>query len=347
MTTRQARLKQIAARTATTVAALIVVVATILAGLWNGRAELDAVEWPTYPKYESRPDTVTLTWLGVSTLLFDDGDTQILIDGFFSRPSIADIVFDVPVQSDVAQINYVLDHYAMRRLAAIIPVHSHFDHAMDIGAIAKRRSSSILGSESTANIARGSGVPEDQIVIVDGASEYRFGAFTVRLLISRHAPIGWGGSVPFAGQISTPLKLPAPVSSWRSGESYSIVIAHPDGTTLVQGSAGFLPGALDQVSADVVLLGTWGLSSLGRDYTERYWLAMITATGATRVLPIHFDDYTRPFGSVELSPRVLDNFIVAADWLNEFRGIWDTDTRLFLPEFGRSVVLYPPALPET
>jgi len=80
MTTRQARFKRIAARTATTVAALIVVAAAVLAGLWNDRAELGAVEWPTYPEYESRPDTVTLTWLGVSTLLFDDGRPAVTAD---------------------------------------------------------------------------------------------------------------------------------------------------------------------------------------------------------------------------------------------------------------------------
>ena len=31
---------------------------------------------------------VTLTWIGVSTLLVDDGTTAILTDGFFSRPGL-------------------------------------------------------------------------------------------------------------------------------------------------------------------------------------------------------------------------------------------------------------------
>jgi L-ascorbate metabolism protein UlaG (beta-lactamase superfamily) len=347
MTNRRDRLKQLTVRGAMTIAGLLFVTAALLVGLWHDRPNLGAVDWPTYPQYESRPDAVTVTWLGVSTLLFDDGDTQILIDGFFSRPSIADIVFGVPVQSDVAQINRVLDQFQMRRLAAIIPVHSHFDHAMDIGAIANRSSASILGSESTAEIARGTGVPDDQIVIVDTDREYRFGAFTIRMLPSSHAPIGWGGSVPFAGEISAPLEPPAPVSAWRASTAYSVIVMHAEGTTLVQGSAGFRPGALDDVKADIVLLGTWGLDSLGHDYAEQYWLAMITATGAKRVLPIHFDDYTRPFGSIELSPRILDNFVATAGWLDEIREIWDNDARLFLPEFGERLVLYPPALPET
>jgi L-ascorbate metabolism protein UlaG (beta-lactamase superfamily) len=333
-------------RFAIAVATLLVLISALLATLWHDRPSLVAIDWPAYPEYESRPDAVTVTWLGVSTLLFDDGDTQILIDGFFSRPSIADIVFSAKVESSAAQVNYVLDQYRMRALAAIIPVHSHFDHAMDIGAIANRSSASILGSESTAQIARGAGVPEDQIVIAENAGEYTFGSFSVTMIESTHAPIGWGGSVPFAGAIEAPLELPAPVSAWREGTSYSIVIKHPEGTTLVQGGAGFLPGTLDDVSTDVVMMCTWGLDSLGRNYAEQYWLALVTSTGAKRILPIHFEDYTQAFGTIELSPRILDNFEVVATWLNDFRDTWDNDAQLHLPEFGKQLVLYAPPAPE-
>lgn len=327
-------------------AGLIILLAVVIAALWGDRPQLSDINWQPYPEFEARPDAVTATWLGVSTLLFDDGDTQILIDGFFSRPSFADILFAARIQSDAAQINRVLDEYRMRRLAAIIPVHSHFDHAMDIGAIANRSSASIIGSESTANIARGSGVPEDQIVVVENGALYEFGEFDVRIVPSSHAPLGWGGSVPYAGAIDEPLEPPAPVSAWREGQSFSIVIAHPQGTTLVQGSAGFLPGALDETVADVVMMGAFGLESLGREYTEQYWLSLVTSTGAKRVIPIHFDDYTRPFGVVELGPRIIDNFVDTAAWLDEILKTWDNDARLHLPEFGKKLVLYPPLEPD-
>jgi L-ascorbate metabolism protein UlaG (beta-lactamase superfamily) len=336
-----------AKRTAIGSASLLVVASVIIAALWSDRPRLSEIDWPPYPEYESRPDAVTVTWLGVTTLLFDDGSTQVLIDGFFSRPSIADIVFSANVQSSAAKIDFVLDEYQMRRLAAIIPVHSHFDHAMDIGAIANRSSASIIGSETTANIARGAGVPEDQIVVAVSGSDYSFGEFTVRIIDSSHAPLGWGASVPYAGTIDVPLVLPAPVSAWREGKSYSVVVMHPQGTTLIQGSAGFNPGALDDVDADVVMLGVFGLENFGRKYAEKYWLSMVTSTGAKRVLPIHFDDYTRPFGHVELNPRILDNFVDSAEWLNEIRETWDNDARLHLPVFGEQLVLYPPPAPGT
>ena len=331
--------------------ALIVLVAIALGfatWLWHDRPSLAEIDWPA-PVYSSASvsDGVTATWLGVSTLLFDDGETQILIDGFFSRPTLMDAVMGRAIDNDAAMINYALDEFRMRRLAAIIPVHSHFDHAMDVGAIANRTSASVIGSASTAEVARGAGVPEDQITEVTANQTYEFGRFTVTLLRSRHAPIGWRGTIPLAGTIDTPLIMPQPISAWREGGSYAIVIAHPEGTTIVQGSAGFTDGLLDGVSADVVMLSVGGLESIGQDYAEAYWQSLVTASGAHSVYLIHFDDFTRPFGEIEPAPRFLSDLNTTANWLETFRDRWDTGTQLFLPEFGRPIAIYPPPAPET
>lgn len=315
--------------------------------LWRDRPSLDDVGWPA-PTLASATvaDSVTVTWLGVTTLLFDDNETQILIDGFFSRPSLVDILLDRPVNNDAAMVNFALDEYRMRRLAAIIPAHSHFDHAMDVGAIANRTSASVLGSESTAQIARGAGVPEDQIAVVVEKQAYEFGRFTVTLLPARHAPISWRGSVPMAGTIDAPLTMPQPVSALREGGSYTIVVSHPEGTTIVQGSAGLADDALQGIPADVVMLGIGGLGSLGQSYAERYWQRLITATGAHSVYPIHFDDFTKPFGEIVAQPKILGNFTTISGWLEAFRNKWDNDAKLFMPEFGQPIAVYAQPVPE-
>ena len=94
------------------------------------------------------------------------------------------------------------------------------------------------------------------------------------------------------------------------------------------------------------MMGVFGLENLGREYTEEFWLSLVTSTGAKRVIPIHFDDYTRPFGTIELGPRFIDNFVDSAVWLDEIRETWDNDARLHLPRFGEKLVLYPPSEPD-
>ena len=330
-----------AKRVALTFTIILVLVSITIVSLWRQRPSLDAIDWPA-PALASaaNADAVTVTWLGVTTLLFDDGETQILIDGFFSRPSLADVVLRRPVDNDAAQINYVMNEFRMRRLAAIIPVHSHFDHAMDVGAIANRSSASILGSESTAQVARGAGVPEDQITVVEAAASFEFGDFRVTLRPIGHAPIGWRGSVPFDGVIDEPLTMPQPISAWRMGGGYTIIIEHPQGTALVQGSSAYKKYDLQDVAADVVFLGVGQLESLGRNYAELYWQHTVTTTGSHSVYPIHFDDFTKPFGEVVLPPKIISNFETTAQWLVEFQRRWDSDTSLFMPEFGKPIAIF-------
>lgn len=327
-------------------AAAFVIFMLLLTMLWRDRVALDDIPMPHAPAAALDTGTVTIRWFGVSTLLIDDGTTQILIDGFISRPPLLDVLSQRPVFNDVATINRFLFENRINRLAAIIPSHSHFDHAMDVGAIANRSSASILGSETTANIARGAGVPEDQIVVIEDGAEYSFGDFSVRLIESVHAPIGWGGSVPMPGEIDAPLEMPAPIGDFRAGTSYSIVVMHPLGSLLVQGSAGFREIALEDLKVDTVMLSVGLLEGLGRDYIERYWQKLVTSTGARVVVPVHFDDYTRPFGQIELAPRFLDNFSKTVRLLTEFRDTWDSNTRLYLPQFGVPFELYPQEDPE-
>lgn len=320
--------------------ATMIMLALLLSILWNDRPALDALGVAAPPP-PSADTEVTVSWLGVSTLLIDDGRTQILIDGFITRPPLAKLLLNRPVDNDAATINYVLTEHQVDRLAAIIPVHSHFDHAMDVGAIANRTSASILGSPTTAAIARGANVREEQIVIVDTQAEYTFGEFTVRFIETRHAPFGWGGTVPLAGRREEPLALPAPASAFPADTSYAVLVSHPSGSALIQGSAGIRAGALSDTHVDTVFMGILMLKTLGRDHAERYWRETVTASGAKTVVIVHFDDYTQPFGTTRPPPRFIDNLEKTLEWLNSFRRTYDTDTKLLMPQFGVPFALYP------
>lgn len=296
---------------------LALVLVALLAGawLWNDRADLAGLNLPTAQTGTTKDGAVTVTWLGVTTLLFDDGETRLLTDGFFSRPGVIDLALDRSVSPDIEGIEHALRDAGISRLAAVMTVHSHFDHAMDTAEVAKRTGAVVIGSASTANLARGAGLPEEQIVDWTEGGSRRFGRFTVTFIRSRHMPLDADGTPPFPGTIDAPLAPPAPISAWREGGSYSIVIAHPRGTTLVQGSAGYVEGALEGVDADVVLLGIAGLARLGRDYTEKYWREVVGRAGAGRVLPIHHDDFTRPYGEVMTFPRIVDDLETSIGWL--------------------------------
>ena len=271
---------------------------------------------------------VSVTWYGVTTLLFDDGETQVLIDGFLSRPAFGGI--DGLAEPDTARIEQMAGG-AFDRVAMVAPVHSHFDHAMDVGAVAMATGATVVGSESTANIARGAGVDEARIVVVDDRHRQRFGEFTVALIRSAHAPLVNGGP-PIPGTIDAPLEPPARIGDWKEGASFTIVVRHPAGTALIQGSAGYVEGALADTSADVVYLGIGGLGSLGKDHAAAYFKEIVGPTGAPCVVPIHWDDFSMPFGEIVWRGSIYD-----VEWLREFAAAYNPAPGLATLPFGRAV----------
>lgn len=312
-----------------------------LVWLWQERHNVEDIGWPTAASVFEPTDLVTVTWLGTTTALFDDQETQILIDGAFTRLRPWEIGLFLPVSSDLATINYALAEFEMQRLAAIVPVHSHFDHAMDVGHVANRTTAVILGSESTTNIARGAQVPVNQFQALAEGETRQFGDFTIRLITSRHAPVKPGGDGPwFPGTIDDPLLQPASVDAWKEGVVWTIVLSHPRGTTLIQGSGGFIEGKLEGESADVVLLGVAGIARLGKDYVSQYWRETVTATGASRIIALHHDDYTAPFGEVRLFPDFFDNVVVTSGWIDEIVTESGAEVSISLPPFGQPIPLY-------
>jgi L-ascorbate metabolism protein UlaG (beta-lactamase superfamily) len=111
------------------------------------------------------------------------------------------------------------------------------------------------------------------------------------------------------GEITSPLIPPARAGAYRLGEAYSVVIRHDDRTIVVVGSAGFLPGALKDVKADVVYLSVAILGKQSAAYRDSLWSEVVVATGAKRVIAIHWDDFTRPLSKpLRPMPRLSDNF---------------------------------------
>lgn len=241
------------------------------------------------PAAGSHP-ALTVTFLGVATLLVDDGTSALMTDGFFSRPGLLSAGLG-PLTPSVERIDDCLTRAGVRRLEAVIPVHTHFDHAMDSAVVAERTGARLAGGESAANVGRGGGLPEDRLVVAASGEQLTFGAYEVTLIRSEHCPPD-----RYPGVITEPVIPPVKASAYRCGEAWSTLVHHrPTGRRLlIQGSAGFMPGVLAGRRADVAYLGVGQLGLRPKDYIADYWTETVRAVGARRVVLIHWDDFFRP-----------------------------------------------------
>jgi len=233
-----------------------------------------------------------VTFLGVASLLLDDGESAVMTDGYFSRPSLLKVLLR-PLTPDTGRIDATLDRVGFgrtgRRLAAVAPVHTHFDHVMDSAVVAERTGAVLVGGESSANVGRGGGLDPDRVVVVTPGEPRTFGAFTLTHIESNHCPPD-----RFPGVIDQPVVPPAKATAYKCGEAWSILVEHTSGrTALLQGSAGYVEGALAGRRADVAYLGIGQLGVMSEDYIEAYWKHTVEAVGARRVVLTHWDDFFR------------------------------------------------------
>lgn len=235
-------------------------------------------------------DPLSVTWAGVTTLLIDDGATMLLTDGYFSRPGLARVALGT-VAPHAARIDGALARLGAHRLAAVIPVHTHLDHALDSAVVAGRTGATLVGGSSAAQLGAGAGLPAARVTVAVPGEPLDLGCYTVTLIESAHCPPD-----RFPGVIAAPVIPPVRASAYRCGQAWSVLIAHrPSGRRLlVAGSAGFRRGALHGVRAEVVYLGVGQLGVQPQRYLHDYWDETVGAVGADTVVLTHWDDFFRP-----------------------------------------------------
>ncbi|MDX1620736.1 MAG: MBL fold metallo-hydrolase [Nitriliruptorales bacterium] len=235
-------------------------------------------------------DELSVTFLGVATLLVDDGDSAVMTDGFFSRPGSASVLLR-RLAPNHARIEGCLDRVGVDELEVVIPVHTHYDHALDSAVVADYTGAVLLGGRSAANIGVGHGLTEDQVAVVDSGTTTTWGNYEVTMIGSEHCPPD-----RYPGSIDEPVVPPERVSAYRCGQAWSIFIHHrPSGKrVLIMGSAGYVEGSLDGHQADVVYLGVGQLGLQSDEYIRNYWRETVSTVGARRAVLIHWDDFFRP-----------------------------------------------------
>ena len=243
------------------------------------------------------------------SVLVDDGTTQLLFDAFITDISLGRAVLG-RVQTDRAKVDSVLSLVGADRVQAMFVSHSHYDHVLDAAHIANRTGATLRGSASTLNVGRGGGVPENQL------EEYRLdqpitiGDFTVTVLASRHSPGTKGGD---GTPIAQPLGQPAKAGDVYEGGSFDFLVVHGGRSMLIKASAGYRPGALDAVRADVMFCATAGAVGTDASFRRAFYDQTVATVRPDLLVPLHWNDFFHPVTRhLAANVRAIDD--VAAGW---------------------------------
>lgn len=233
-----------------------------------------------------------VTFFGTTTLLFDDGTDQVMFDCHFTRPSLAQYLAGRH-ESDTALIDEMIEKHHIERLKAIFISHTHHDHVMDALYTARKTGAVIYGSASAMNVAKGGGIPEEQMVRFQPLKTYTAGNFRIQVLPSKHSkPTILNNDI---GQtIDEPLQQPAKLHEYKEGGSFDFYIEVSGKKILIRPSFNYVADQLSGYHADVLFLGISGLGKADRKTEERFFAETAARVKPDLIIPLHWDNFFVP-----------------------------------------------------
>jgi L-ascorbate metabolism protein UlaG (beta-lactamase superfamily) len=239
------------------------------------------------------PRGLELEWLGVAGYRLTYEGVTVFVDPYVSRVPLRAVLLRRPALPDVA----VIERYVRaEQVAGVLVGHTHWDHAVDAPAIARRFRAPAYGSESLARLMRLHGL---RSVIIEPRKRYELGPFVVSFTPSRHSKLLFGRRVPFDGPLTCEDAHALSPGAYRCGAVYGIRIEVAGISLYHQGSAD-LDDAQAIEPADVFIAGV-----TGRQVTPRYWERILPRLDPRVLLPTHYDDFFAPLGGrLQLVRRV-------------------------------------------
>jgi len=205
-------------------------------------------------------------WLGVAGIELTYRDQVLLIDPFLSRPPFRNVVWGRPSPNQELLTRHI------PRADSILVSHPHYDHLMDVPAIARQTGAVVYGSANTCRIASLLDLPYAQIHQIAFGSSLKLGDFQVEVYRSSHirTPVdGW-----INGQLSQDLYPPLRLRDYRMDCCFAFLV-QVDGVRILFNKRS--------IPADILLF-----APLRK--VEAY-ARLLQHIQPRAVIPIHWDDF--------------------------------------------------------
>jgi len=233
------------------------------------------------------PAGLEVEWLGTAGYRLTYEGQTLFIDPYVSRVPVKALFGKRPAHADTA----LHDRYLLPRAGKVVGIlvgHTHFDHAIDVPALARRLNVKAYGSSSLGHLMRLHGLG-DHAVEVNPHRPYELGPFTVTFVPSLHSKLLLGLAVPYDGELTCEHLDGLSPSAYRCGQIWGIHIEVAGATLYHQGSANLRDDEIRHRGVDVFLAGI-----AGRSFTKNYWERILTRLQPRVVVASHFDDFFRP-----------------------------------------------------
>ena len=226
-------------------------------------------------------ENIEFRWLGVAGIELNISGQILAIDPLFTRPPLHRLLAG-RVEPDTRMAREKMPH-----CDHILVSHAHWDHLMDVPALAKQTGAAVYGSFNACKLLSICDVPEKQINEVVAGSKLQLGKIKISVFNAEHLKIPGFNSQPVSAHLKSPLRL----RDYHMDHCYSFLIEIEQFSVLDW--CGLLPDSAPQ--ATVLCVGFFRNIAFFETLLERVKPRLM--------IPLHWDNLFRPL-SKPLQPFV-------------------------------------------
>ena len=239
-----------------------------------------------WPANAPLPPGLSVMWLGTAGFRLAYQGTVLWLDPYVTRLPMLDLVRRRAVPSAPEAVAKWID-----RADAILVGHTHFDHALDVPAIARATGAKAYGSTSLGHLMNLHGVA-DHAVVVEPHRTYEVGPFRFHFVPSLHSKLQLGLGIPFSGELTCDHVDELSPQAYKCGQVWGIGIEVAGLRLYHQSSADLIEDEIRDRDIDIFLCGI-----SGRRFTEDYAGRILRKLSPKVIVPTHYDDFFRPLGA--------------------------------------------------
>ncbi|MCR9204592.1 MAG: MBL fold metallo-hydrolase, partial [Halobacteriovoraceae bacterium] len=220
-------------------------------------------------------------WYGTTCLTISDGTETLLVDPYFTKPSIWDLVWNRKATSDEALVKKTLGK-DLEKIKGILISHTHFDHIVDLGSVLKiKKEALVFGPKNTKPLLKKMGNEKAKLSLVSEKKEIVIGNFKITPYKIEHSTLPIG--IDYArGSVNEKNQGPLHWHDFKSQESFSYLIEHAEGKILFHPTAeGRTYSNIKSVDGLIV-----GLTSRNLEHLKE---TVLNPIKAKVIIPVHHD----------------------------------------------------------
>lgn len=228
------------------------------------------------------PRQLAFRWYGTAAFEVRTAKASVFFDPYLSREALSGLLFGPALPKPARWPG------TFSRPDAIFIGHGHFDHYLDAPELARKTGAALYASADALQVARLEHTAADRLHAIAGGMQIPVGDLVVEVVTGHHSDMPTQALC--GGMMGAKVKVPMWFLDYKNGPTFGFVI-HWRGRSLVHiDSADFVDAALEGHKADVALF-----AMSGWPYTKNVFSRLYEAIGPDVLVPMHHDDFFRPF----------------------------------------------------